>query len=232
MKQLLSVTVTTKTWTQGNQAWFDAKIKPGATVEVHWGDGKLSVFPQSGENLSRIEHDYSGKGKENYFEIGFFSDDEDALTALTDGTWEMTVHEVRIKNCRALKSLRYCQARNLDLSGCPDLELLDCNGFCGEKIDVSHLTYLKQLSLRMSPNIESLCLNKNPHIEVLDIGCCDKLTKVSLPNKSRLRLLSCDFTRLDRHSVKWLEKVIQENNGEIADFINMDLGDQDGYADA
>lgn len=45
MKQLLSVTVTTKTWTQGNQAWFDAKIKPGATVEVHWGDGKHSVFP-------------------------------------------------------------------------------------------------------------------------------------------------------------------------------------------
>lgn len=42
MKQLLSVTVTTKTWTQGNQAWFDAKIKPGATVEVNWGDGKLS----------------------------------------------------------------------------------------------------------------------------------------------------------------------------------------------
>ena len=84
----------------------------------------------------------------------------------------------------------------------------------------------------MSPNIESLCLNKNPRIEVLDIGCCDKLTKVAMPNKSGLRFLSCDFTRLDRHSVKWLEKVIQENNGEIADFINMDSGDQDGYADA
>ncbi len=222
MKQLLSVTVTTKTWTQGNQAWFDAKIKPGATVEVHWGDGKHSVFPQSGENLSRIEHDYSGKGQENYYEIGFFSDDEDALIALTDGTWEMTVHEVRIKNCGALKSLQYCQAQNLDLSGCPNLELLDCNGFEGENIDVSHLTSLKQLSLRMSPNVESLCLSKNPFIEVLDIGCCDKLTKVSLPNKSRLRLLSCDFTKLDRHSVKWLEKVIQENNGEIADWVEMD----------
>lgn len=81
---------------------------------------------------------------------------------------------------------------------------------------------MKQLSLRMSPNVESLCLSKNPFIEVLDIGCCDKLTKVSLPNKSRLRLLSCDFTKLDRHSVKWLEKVIQENNGEIADWVEMD----------
>lgn len=213
--------MTTKSWIEGNHAWFDAKIKRGAVVEVHWGDGKHSTFPQRNDNWSRVEHYYACEGREESFEIEFLSDDEDALAILVDGTWEMTVHSVRVKVCPALKALQYCQASQIDFSGCPNLELIDCHEYYGESLDVSQLNKLKHLSLRASPYIRSLNLNKNPAIETLNIGYCDKLTKVSVPNGSRLKTLSYDFTELDKHSLMWLEKIVHGNGGKIVDWIDV-----------
>lgn len=221
MKQLLTISVTTKTWTEGNHAWFDAKIKPGTVIEVHWGDGKHSTFPQYNDNWSRVEHYYSCESREESFEIEFLSEDEDALIILVDGTWEMTVHTVRLKNCPALKALQYCQAYKFDFSGSPDLELLDCHEYYGESLDVSSLKSLKKLSLRASYNIKSLNLSKNSSIEILNIGYCNKLIKVVVSNISRIRLLSYNFTELDKHSLIWLEKAIESNNGKIVDWIDV-----------
>lgn len=105
MKRLLSISVTTKTWTEGNHAWFDVKLNPGAVVEVHWGDGTHSTFPQSTSHWSRVEHYYRCKGKEQAYEIEFLSEDENALLCLVDGTWEMTVNKVILKECPSLTEL-------------------------------------------------------------------------------------------------------------------------------
>lgn len=221
MKQLLSISVTTKTWTEGNHVWFDARIKPGALVEVHWGDGRHSTFPQYRDKWSRVAHYYGCKGKNESFEIEFLSDDEDALIMLIDGTWEMIVHDVRLKNCPALVAMQYCQADSFDFSGAPMLELLDCHEYYGENLDVSALPNLKHLSIRMSPYIRTLNLSKNQLLEVLNVGYCDKLTKVVVPNNSNLKRLSYDLTKLDKHSIRWLEKAIERNDGEIVDWIDV-----------
>lgn len=221
MKQLLSISVTTKEWTEGNHAWFDAKIKPGAVVEVHWGDGRHSTFPHYRENWSRVEHYYGCEGTAESFEIEFLSDDEESLITLIDGTWEMTAHSVRLKNCPSLKAMQYCQAYKFDFSGASQLELLDCHEYYGESIDVSTLPCLRQLSVRLSPYLQSLSLNKNHLLEVLNIGYCHKLTKVAVSNNSNLKLLSYDFTRLGKHSLQWLEKIIKRNGGEIVDWIDV-----------
>lgn len=221
MRRLLSISVTTKAWVEGNHAWFDAKIKPDAVVEVHWGDGRHSAFSSFRENWSRVEHYYGCEGKEESFEIEFLSEDEDALITLIDGTWEMTVHDVRLKNCPALIALQYCQVFNFDFSGSPNLELIDCHEYYGEHLDVASLKALKQLSIRMSPYIKTLQLNKNPSIEILNIGYCDNLTKVTVSNKSKLRIVSLDLTELDRHSLKWLEKAVYENHGEFTEWIDV-----------
>lgn len=221
MKQLLSISVTTKTWTEGNHAWFDAQIKPGAVVEVHWGDGKHSTFPQVNDCWSRVEHYYGCKGKVESFEIEFLSDDEDALITLIDGTWEMTVHDVRLKNCPALKALQYCQADNIDFSGATDLEIIDCHEYSGENIDFPPLKKLKQLSLRGSYDLKVLDLSRIPSIEILNIGYCWKLTKVVVSNQSKLKTLSYDFTELDKHTLKWLKNTVRQNGGEIVDWIDV-----------
>lgn len=220
MKRLLSISVTTKTWTEGNHAWFDVKLNPGAVVEVHWGDGTHSTFPQSTSHWSRVEHYYRCKGKEQAYEIEFLSEDENALLCLVDGTWEMTVNKVILKECPSLTELQYCQAENIDFGGSPNLEVVDCHEYYGENIDVSSLQMLKRLSIRMSPFIKTLNLTANPSIEILNIGYCNKLTKVSVSNASQLRLVSYDLTTLDRHSVEWIEKVVKKNDGEIVDWID------------
>ena len=42
MEALLAIELETKDWTEGNHAWFDAKLKPNSLIEVHWGDGVLT----------------------------------------------------------------------------------------------------------------------------------------------------------------------------------------------
>ena len=42
MDTLITIEVETKSWTEGNHAWFDTKLKPNSFIEVHWGDGKKS----------------------------------------------------------------------------------------------------------------------------------------------------------------------------------------------
>ena len=44
MEILLSISVETKEWTEGNHAWFDAKLKPNSIIEISWGDGKKSTM--------------------------------------------------------------------------------------------------------------------------------------------------------------------------------------------
>lgn len=221
MERLISISVTTKTWTEGNHAWFDAQIKPGSVVEVHWGDGRHSTFPDLNGKQARVEHYYRGDGRQESFEIEFLSEDADALITLIDGTWEMTVHDVRLKNCPALKALQYCQAYNIDFKGSPKLELIDCHEYYGTNLDISTLKLLRHLSVRMSPFITTLNLNKNPSVEVLDVGYCDRLTKIIVANDSRLRLIANDFNSFDRHTLEWLHKTVDRNNGKFVEWIDV-----------
>lgn len=217
MKRLLYISINTLEWTEGNHVWFDARLKPGTSIEVHWGDGKHSTLRHHQEfSMSRVAHYYnSAERKEWPFKIEFYSDDSDALEELVDGTWETQVNRVMFIDCPALKYLQYVQLDNVDFSGCPNVEILEIKEFYPSKLDLSCMQKLRKLICRSSRNLTFLDLTKNPSIEELDVSHCWSLRKIAVSNSSKLRIIANDCTELDCHSLKWLQATVERNGGRI-----------------
>lgn len=217
MKRLLHISINTLEWTEGNHVWFDAKLKPGTSVEVHWGDGSHSTLRHhQGFSMSRVAHYYNSAEKKEWpFEIEFYSDDNEALEELVDGTWETQVNRVKFVDCPALRYLQYVQLDNVDFSGCPNIETLELNEFYPSKLDLSYLQRLRKLICRSSCNLTFLDLTKNSALEELDVSFCSNLRKIAVSNSSRLRIVANDFTELDAHTLKWLQATVERNGGRI-----------------
>ncbi|MDE6268269.1 MAG: hypothetical protein K2M04_04210 [Muribaculaceae bacterium] len=219
MKSLLQISINTLKWTEGNHVWFDAKLKPGASIEVHWGDGTHSTLRHyHGYSMSRVAHYYkSTERKELPFEIEFLSEDSDSLLELVDGTWETRVNNVVFKDCPALTYLQYTQLHKVDFSGCPNLETLVVTEYYADKLELSAMPLLKKVICRMSEKLTSLDLTQNNDIEELDMSHCRNLRKISVSNSSQLRVVVNDYTELDSHSLKWLQATVERNGGQIQD---------------
>ena len=219
MKRLLHISIDTLTWTEGNHAWFDAKLKPGTSVEVHWGDGSHSTLRHNPNySMSRVAHYYkSAEKKELPFEIEFLSEDSEALLELVDGTCETRVKRVVFDDSPALTYLQYTQLHSVDFSGCSNLQVLVTTEYYGDKLDLSSMSRLRKVICRMSNKLTMLDLTRNPDIEELDISSCRNLRKIAVSNSSQLRILANDFTELDSHSLKWLQATVERNGGQIQD---------------
>ena len=217
MKRLLHISIETLEWTEGNHAWFDAKLKPGTSIEVHWGDGSHSTLRHHpGYSMSRVAHYYkSAERKQLPYEIEFLSDDSESLQALVDGTWETQVNRVVFDDSPALSYLQYTQLHNVDFSGCPNLKTLEVCEYYADKLDLSIMPQLKKVICRMSNELISLDITQNNDIEELDISHCGNLRKIAVSNASRLRILANDYTELDSHSLKWLQATVERNGGRI-----------------
>lgn len=219
MKRLLHISIETLEWTEGNHVWFDAKLKPGTSIEVHWGDGSYSTLYHQGDNImSRAEHYYkSAEGKEHPFEIEFFSEDGDSLLELVDGTWETKVNRAVFEDCPSLSYLKYTHLQNADFSGCPNLMTLVATEYGDRTIDLSAMPCLHKLVIRCSLNLTALSLTRNPDLEELDICFCEHLQKVTVGNSSKLRIVAIEWTQIDPHSLKWLQTTVERNGGRIQD---------------
>ena len=219
MKRLIQISINTLDWTEGNHVWFDAMLKPGTLIEVHWGDGTHSTLcHHPGYSMSRVAHYYkSAEGKELPYEIEFISETCDSLLALIDGTWETQVNDVVFEDCPALTYLQYIQLSNVDFSGCLNLETIVVIEYYAHNLDLSSMPGLKKVICRSSKNLKSLDLTNNSNIEELDISLCWNLRKISVSNDSRLRILANDYTELEPHSLKWLQATVDRNGGKIQD---------------
>ena len=215
--RLLAISLRTLDWTEGDHVWFDARLAPEATIIVEWGDGKHSTLRPDLHGCSRVEHYYKCKGQQ--YQIEFLSDEPESILELVDGTWETRVDHVFIENCPSLRLLQYCGVAKFDLSGCANLEALDCESYGGEALDLSSLKNLQMLRLHSVKNMTAINLNQNPKLEVLDLGF-SKIKKVAIPNNSNLKQLCWEETYLDKHSREWFQKVIEKNNVEVVDFIS------------
>ena len=216
MKTLLTVSINTLEWTEGNHSWFDAKLKPNSTVYVSWGDGKTSTlhtYEKGG--WCRVAHYYGGcESKEHPFLITFESDDPCALEGLVDGTWENEVEKVSFIDCPGLKYLHYVQLPKTDFSGAPNIQTLVVTEYYADVLEVACLPKLKKLICRSS-KIKNLDLIKNKELEQLDVSFCTELKKIAVSNDSRLRIIANDYTEIDRKSLEWLEKTVLRNGGQI-----------------
>lgn len=220
MKSLLQISINTLRWTEGNHVWFDAKLKPGTSIEVYWGEGSHSTMHHYSDmpTCCRVAHYYiSAERKELPFEIEFLSEDSDSLLALVDGTWETQVNNVVFKDCPALIYLQYTQLHKVDFRGCPNLETLVVTEYYADKLNLSGLPRLKKVICRASKELTTLNLTLNSDIEELDISHCQRLRKITISNDSRLRILANDYTDLDSHSQTWLQATVERNGGQIQD---------------
>lgn len=217
MKKLLHISIKTLDWTEGNHSWFDAKLKPDTSIEVHWGDGSHSILRHNPDYpMCRVAHYYTGaEGKKLPFEIEFLSEDEESLLWLIDGTWENEVNRVVFDNCPALTYLQYTQLDNVDFKGCPNLETLVVNEYYPDHLDLSMLPRLKKVICRSSRHLTNLDLTKNPSIEELDISHCYNLRKVVLSNSSRLRVIANSCCEHEHHSLKFMKATVERNGGRI-----------------
>lgn len=217
MKRLISISVETKEWMEGNHAWFDLQLAPGASVKVCWGDGTHSSCRQYyAEGWCRVEHRYSCEGKVMPFIIEILSEDENSLTGIIDGTWEMTTNAVTVENAPCLLYMRYHNVKTFDFNGCPNLEELDCDSYQQESIDLAAVSNLRKLQCSYSL-LHQLDLTQLPKLKDLDVSGCNNLKKIKVENNSCLKNLSIKNIELDTHSEKWLRKIVEANKGEIID---------------
>ncbi len=217
MKRLICISVETKEWMEGNNAWFDLQLAPGASVTVYWGDGTHSSCGQYNVGgWCRVERRYNCEGKVRPFQIEICSEDENGLVGIIDGTWEMTTNSVIVENAPGLGNMQYHNVNLFDFSGCPNLEELDCQSYQGESIDLSDLSNLRKLSCCFS-HLRQLDLTSLPNLQDLDITGSNNLKKVKIANDSILKNLSIKSMNLDIHSEKWLRKIVEGNGGVVTD---------------
>ena len=216
METLLVISVETKDWTEGNHAWFDAKLKPNSLIEISWGDGKKSTMKTyDTTKWCRVAHYYKkSEGKEDRYSISFTGEDPFSLLALVDGTWEMTVERVNFINCPGLKYLQYTQLPNIDFSNIPNIETLVVNDYYGSNLNLEGLNVLKKLLCRSSNGIKTLDLTKNDNVEEVDISF-SSISNVKVSNNSKLRIIANDRTEINTKSLEWLEKTVIRNGGRI-----------------
>lgn len=217
MKRLISISVETKEWTEGNNAWFDLHLAPGASVTIYWGDGTYSSCGQyHAGGWCRVERRYNCEGKVRPFQIEIFSEDETGLIGIVDGTWEMTTNSVIVENAPGLLNMRYHIVNSFDLSGCPNLEEFDCESYQQEMINLDAVSSLRKLRCCFS-QLRLLDLTHLPNLQDLDVSGCNNLKKIKVGNNSNLKNLSIKNIELDTHSEKWLRKIVEANKGEIID---------------
>ena len=216
METLLSISVETKDWTEGNHAWFEAKLKPNSIIEISWGDGKKSTMKTyDTTKWCRVSHYYEkSKGKKDSYTITFDGEDTGSLEGLVDGTWEMTVNKVDLINCPGLKYLQYTQLPNTDFGHLPKIETLVINEYYGSNLDFQGMNNLKKLLCRSSKGIKNLDLTKNDNLEELDISF-SSITHVKVSNNSKLRIVANDYTEINPKSLEWLQKTVERNGGQI-----------------
>ena len=106
---------------------------------------------------------------------------------------EAQITSLKLNGNPALKKLvlKYCKLDTLDLSGNPELVLLDCWLNLSE-LDVSHCTKLE--SLYVSSPITELDLSCNPRLTELSVNA--DLTELDLSHNPELTLLQCDGNEL------------------------------------
>lgn len=213
MKQrLISISVTTKQWYSGNHAWFDARLRPGTTIDVVWGDGTRSVLVALQTELLRVEHYYKKIDSDETYQIEFWSETPDALLELQDGLREMTLNRIDFHLCPELKKMRIVHIPDTDFSKCPALEELEVFNCSCKVLDLHTAPGLRKLSCGGSGHLEKLLLTGNDKLEELDCQVNPRLTKVTLSNKSSLKKIKAYRTEIDDKSMDFISRILKKNN--------------------
>jgi hypothetical protein len=224
MAKLLTIYGETKTWTEGNHAWFDVKLRKGSSVTVFWGDGNTSTIaaPYYKDSWCRAEHLYRNPKVVTPYIIEFFSDDCESVLEIVDGLWETNPRELVIDDCQSLTALTFHQLECMNLRGCPHLSYLDCESFRSAKLELNSLSELKCLHCKNS-EIVSLDISDNPKIEILGLYGCRRLRSMRINNRAPLVKVCIDFCEsLTPPTQVWLTNKVHENGGEIVDWLSGD----------
>lgn len=220
--RLLYISGKTKTWTEGNHAWFDVKLRKDTSITIYWGDGGSSFVsaPYHKDSWLRVEHLYKNPKVVSPYIIEFFSDVSESILGLVDGLWETNAQELVVENSPSMMMLTIHQLERMCLLGSPNLSYLDCESFRGESLELNYLTELTQLHCNSS-EMHVLDISHCTKIEVLGLYGCHNLRCLRINNKAPLAKVCVEFCQnLSPPSLKWLENKVSENGGEIVDWLS------------
>ncbi|MCM1141956.1 MAG: hypothetical protein NC453_25580 [Muribaculum sp.] len=216
MNKLITITGDTLEWSEGNHGALDIMVRRGCSVTVKCDRCRDVVLMAQTDydTWCRAEFDFCKRGAVVPYRIEIYSKNTDSILEIVDILWDTKVDSVFIHNSPSLVSLRFHNVRILDLSGCPNLEHLDCDYYLGETLDLTNLPQLRSLRCQLG-KATVICLSKNPNLISLDLfGCKMKTLKIhNRANLQNLCLESCDNLKIQTKT--WIEKNMKEDNGSI-----------------
>lgn len=203
-------------YNNNNHVWFDARLKPGTTVEVDWGDGTTSLLSPLDKCLSSVDHYYKKHETARTYRIEFYSEDRNALLELycwlcnVDIDWAYFIH------CYSLEKLQIQRACSLTFGiwACWSLEELYidyCRGITLNTTFGFSAPRLKTLQCNYS-TLEEIDLRGFKEVETLICRSCHRLKKIILSNNSKLRCVDFDGTDLYKNSMSFISKLIEKNS--------------------
>lgn len=169
-------------------------------LTIDWGDGQKMQYKVVSEGLTRIEHKAIGET---------ITIEGDVKAAMFDsypgtGTFENDLRGISIQNQPKMERLELFMnnnIRNIDLSGCPNLRVLNCEYTGISNLDVSHLTKLDTLmcggnnlnSIDVANLVELKALNiKGNNIRTIDVTNNTKLVKLEVLNNAIQEIIGLD----------------------------------------
>ena len=216
MVKLLTITGETIGWPEGNHGALDIRLRRGCSVTVRCDRCREVVLTSRPDydTWCRTEFCFCRRGAVVPYRIEICSEDASSILEIVDALWDTKVESVIIHDCPSLTSLRFHNVNSFDFSGCPNLELLDCDYYKGEILDLTALPHLINLQCRLG-EAQTIELSKSPELISLNLcGCKMKTIKVS--NQTSLQTLcirSC--SNIKSQTKAWLEKNVADNNGSI-----------------
>ena len=213
-------------WTMGEVGNFFVGLK-GGRCRIDWGDGHTSVIQAHPREVypQYESHVYPSKCKTSgdIFDV-VISSAEDNIVFLNTGCIDMAILELDISRCPELERLHLTgPVRKINTSCNKSLKELSIHDAYEMSLDLTQNQDLEQLEIR-GYDKERLDLSKCDKLWYLDCGS-SRMKEIAISNNSVLKeVIFWDHCPLNERSMRFINKVLALNNGNITIFNPINYG--------
>ena len=199
----------------------------GGECMIDWGDGHISVIQAHPREVypQYVSHVYPSncKSSGDIFDVVIGST-EDNIVFLNTGCIDMAILDLDISRCPELERLHLTgPVRKINTSCNKSLKELSIHDAYEMSLDLTLNQDLEQLEIR-GYNKERLDLSKCDKLWYLDCGS-SRMKEIAISNNSVLKeVIFWDYCPLNERSMRFINKVLALNNGNITIFNPINYG--------
>ena len=194
---------------------------------IDWGDGHTSVIQAHPREVypQYVSHVYPSncKSSGDIFDVVIRST-EDNIVFLNIGCIDMAILDLDISRCPELERLHLTgPVRKINTSCNKSLKELSIHDAYEMSLDLTQNQDLEQLEIR-GYDKERLDLSKCDKLWYLDCGS-SRMKEIAISNNSVLKeVIFWDYCPLNERSMRFINKVLALNNGNITIFNPINYG--------